>query len=75
VQEALIRALSAWEDDAPSDPEGWLITVSWRAFIDMARSDAARRDREIRRGTIRPPISCRAPTTPCTSTSCVPIPN
>jgi RNA polymerase sigma factor (sigma-70 family) len=48
VQEALIRALSSWEDDAPSDPEGWLITVSWRAFLDMARSDAARRDREAR---------------------------
>jgi RNA polymerase sigma factor (sigma-70 family) len=48
VQEALIRALSAWEDDAPSDPEGWLITVAWRAFIDLARSDAARRDREVR---------------------------
>ena len=48
VQEALIRALSAWQDDAPADPEGWLITVSWRAFLDMARSDAARRDREVR---------------------------
>jgi RNA polymerase sigma factor (sigma-70 family) len=54
VQEALIRALSAWEDDAPSDPEGWLITVSWRAFIDMARSDAARRDRETRFDTDPP---------------------
>jgi predicted RNA polymerase sigma factor len=50
VQEAVIRALSAWEDDAPSDPEGWLITVSWRAFIDMARSASARRDREVRVG-------------------------
>jgi len=48
VQEALIRALSAWEVDAPSDPEGWLITVSWRAFVDMARSDTARLDREVR---------------------------
>src|SRR5258705_5124174 len=48
VQEALIRALAVWEDDAPSDPEGWLITVSWRAFIDTARSDTARRDREVR---------------------------
>jgi predicted RNA polymerase sigma factor len=48
VQEALIRTLSAWEDDAPSDPEGWLITLAWRAFIDMARSDSARRDREVR---------------------------
>ena len=54
VQEAVLRALSAWEDDAPSDPEGWLITVSWRAFIDMARSDAARRDREVRFGSDPP---------------------
>jgi RNA polymerase sigma factor (sigma-70 family) len=48
VQEAVIRALSAWEHDPPSDPEGWLITVSWRAFIDMARSATARREREAR---------------------------
>ena len=54
VQEAVIRALSAWEDDAPSDPAGWLITVSWRVFIDMARSDAARRDREVRFGSNPP---------------------
>jgi predicted RNA polymerase sigma factor len=54
VQEALTRALSAWEGEAPSDPEGWLITVSWRAFIDIARSDAARRDREVRFGSDPP---------------------
>jgi RNA polymerase sigma factor (sigma-70 family) len=54
VQEALIRAISTWQDDAPSDPEGWLITVSWRAFIDMVRSDAARRDREVRFGSDPP---------------------
>jgi RNA polymerase sigma factor (sigma-70 family) len=48
VQEALIRAVSAWEDEPPSDPKGWLITVAWRAFLDLARSDAARRDREVR---------------------------
>jgi len=48
VQEALLRALSAWEDDPPADPAGWLITVAWRAFLDMTRSDAARRDREQR---------------------------
>jgi RNA polymerase sigma factor (sigma-70 family) len=48
VQEALIRASSAWEDELPSDPKAWLITVAWRAFVDLARSDAARRDREIR---------------------------
>src|SRR5438309_11009163 len=48
VQEALIRALSAWQDELPSDPKGWLITVAWRAFVDLARSDSARRDREVR---------------------------
>ena len=51
---ALLRALSGWGDEAPSDPQGWLITVSWRAFIDMARSDAARRDREVRFGSDPP---------------------
>ncbi|MEZ5410361.1 MAG: DUF6596 domain-containing protein [Acidimicrobiales bacterium] len=50
VQEALIRALPAWERERPSEPEGWLITVAWRAFIDMARSDTARRGREDRVG-------------------------
>lgn len=54
VQEALIRALSAWGDELPADPTGWLITVAWRAFLDMARSDAARRDREVRFDTDRP---------------------
>jgi RNA polymerase sigma factor (sigma-70 family) len=48
VQEALIRALSAWEHDTPADPTGWLVTVAWRAFLDMTRSDTARRDREVR---------------------------
>ena len=37
VQEALIRALAAWDDDPPSDPTAWLVTVAWRAFIDMTR--------------------------------------
>ncbi|HMG42066.1 MAG TPA: DUF6596 domain-containing protein [Acidimicrobiales bacterium] len=48
VQEALIRALSTWKDDPPADPTGWLITVAWRAFLDSARSEASRRDREVR---------------------------
>ena len=47
VQEALIRAHRTWQDEVPSDPKGWLITVAWRALLDMARSDAARRDREV----------------------------
>jgi RNA polymerase sigma factor (sigma-70 family) len=54
VQEALIRALSAWGDDAPADPSGWLVTVAWRAFLDMARSESARRDREVRYDTEPP---------------------
>jgi RNA polymerase sigma factor (sigma-70 family) len=48
VQEALIRALSAWRQDPPADPQGWLITVAWRAFLDLARSDTTRRAREER---------------------------
>jgi len=51
VQEALIRALAAWEDDPPADPTGWLVTVAWRAFLDIARSESARRDREVRYDT------------------------
>jgi RNA polymerase sigma factor (sigma-70 family) len=54
VQEALIRAVPAWEEELPSDPKGWLITVAWRAFVDLARSDAARRDREVRVDTEPP---------------------
>ena len=55
VQEALIRALTAWNDEYPSDRVGWLITVAWRVFLDMTRSDAARRDRELRLDTEPPP--------------------
>ena len=55
VQEALIRALSAGGDGMPADPRGWLITVAWRAFLDMARSDVARRSREVRFDTDPPP--------------------
>lgn len=48
VQEALIRAVGSWGDAAPSDPFAWLVTVAWRAFLDQARSETARRDREVR---------------------------
>ena len=48
VQEALVRALAVWEDDPPRDPAAWLVTVSWRAFLDMVRSDTARTAREAR---------------------------
>jgi predicted RNA polymerase sigma factor len=48
VQEALVKALASWGDEMPAEPQGWLITVAWRAFLDMTRSDASRRDREVR---------------------------
>ncbi|UGT59208.1 RNA polymerase sigma factor [Nocardia asteroides] len=48
VQEALIRAVETWPARPPADPKGWLITTAWRCFLDFARSDAARRDREVR---------------------------
>ena len=48
VQEALVRALAAWQRERPADPTGWLVTTAWRAFLDLARSDSARRDREVR---------------------------
>jgi RNA polymerase sigma factor (sigma-70 family) len=48
VQEALLRAHSSWPSQPPSDPQGWLVTVAWRVFLDMARSEAARRAREVR---------------------------
>src|SRR5437764_6056595 len=54
VQEALVRALSAWGHESPTDATAWLFTVAWRAFLDMARADAARRDREVRLDTEPP---------------------
>ena len=55
VQEALIRALAAWKEELPADRKGWLVTVAWRAFLDLARSDSARRDREVRVDSSPPP--------------------
>ncbi|MCV7282134.1 RNA polymerase subunit sigma-24 [Mycolicibacterium flavescens] len=48
VQEALISAVETWPHTMPSDPTGWLITAAWRRFIDLTRSEAARRRRETR---------------------------
>src|SRR5262249_35020368 len=47
VQEALIRALETWPEDPPLDPKGWLIAVAWRKFIDTARAEQSRRQREL----------------------------
>ncbi|SHN47213.1 RNA polymerase sigma factor [Cryptosporangium aurantiacum] len=46
VQDALIEAVRGWPDDPPRDPQGWLVTVAWRKFLDAARADASRRQRE-----------------------------
>jgi RNA polymerase sigma factor (sigma-70 family) len=48
VQEALLRAVETWPSLRPDDPKGWLITTAWRRFVDLTRSDTARRSRELR---------------------------
>ena len=42
VQEALVEAVRSWPDDPPRDPKGWLVTVAWRRFLDVVRSETAR---------------------------------
>ncbi len=51
VQEALVRAWETWPSRQPDDPKGWLITTAWRRFLDVTRSDVARRSREVRVST------------------------
>lgn len=48
VQEALVEAVRVWPEDPPRDPQGWLVTVAWRKFLDTTRADASRRRREER---------------------------
>ncbi|MFC8936312.1 RNA polymerase sigma factor [Rhodococcus sp. NPDC057135] len=47
VQDALLEAVRVWPENPPRDPKGWLVTVAWRRFLDVIRSDAARRKREF----------------------------
>jgi RNA polymerase sigma factor (sigma-70 family) len=47
VQEALVKALQTWPADPPRDAEGWLVTVSWRRYLDLRRSERARQGREV----------------------------
>lgn len=54
VQEAQLQAALTWPDRPPTDPKGWLVTVAWRKFLDLTRSEAARRERE-RRVEVEPP--------------------
>jgi predicted RNA polymerase sigma factor len=46
VQDALVEAVRVWPGDPPRDPQGWLITVGWRRFLDGTRADVSRRRRE-----------------------------
>jgi RNA polymerase sigma factor (sigma-70 family) len=48
VQEALLAAAQQWPvDGIPDNPRSWLITVASRRRIELLRSDAARRKREL----------------------------
>ncbi|MGK8507752.1 RNA polymerase sigma factor [Nocardia asiatica] len=47
VQEAVIRALELWPRERPDNPKAWLISVAWRKFLDAARAETARREREL----------------------------
>ncbi|MBK9560290.1 MAG: RNA polymerase subunit sigma-24 [Candidatus Microthrix sp.] len=51
VQEAAIKALAAWDEDRPANPTAWLITVAWRSYLDLVRSQSARSGRELRVAT------------------------
>ncbi|WP_019203196.1 RNA polymerase sigma factor [Tsukamurella sp. 1534] len=46
VQEALIEALRTWQSRPPSEPKGWLVSVAWRRYLDVVRSESSRRRRE-----------------------------
>ncbi|WP_009883186.1 RNA polymerase sigma factor [Brevibacterium aurantiacum] len=48
VQDALIEALRSWPSDPPRDRRGWLVTVAWRKFLDIVRSERSRMKREER---------------------------
>ncbi|MGY1720079.1 RNA polymerase sigma factor [Blastococcus sp. SYSU DS0552] len=48
VQEALLEAVRVWPENPPRDPQGWLVTVAWRKFLDATRAETSRRQRELR---------------------------
>ena len=50
VQEALVEAWRTFGDGSsapPRDLKGWLVTVAWRRFLDVVRSESARQRREV----------------------------
>ncbi|HKA67950.1 MAG TPA: DUF6596 domain-containing protein [Actinomycetes bacterium] len=49
VQEALVSASLHWpQQGTPDNPRGWLIQTASRKLVDRVRSEAARRQREVR---------------------------
>jgi RNA polymerase sigma factor (sigma-70 family) len=54
VQEALVKAIQTWPADPPRDVKGWLVTASWRKYLDLSRSERARHGREVALG-LEPP--------------------
>ena len=48
VQDALVEAVRVWPHDPPHNPQGWLVTVAWRKFLDTVRADTFRQQREVR---------------------------
>ncbi|MFI0895688.1 RNA polymerase sigma factor [Streptomyces sp. NPDC020983] len=55
VQDALVEAVRVWPGGQPRDPQGWLVTVAWRRFLDATRAEGARRRREERVDREPPP--------------------
>jgi RNA polymerase sigma factor (sigma-70 family) len=54
VQEALVEAWRTFgapgsvdRAEPPRDLKGWLVTVAWRRFLDVVRSETARQRREV----------------------------
>jgi RNA polymerase sigma factor (sigma-70 family) len=60
VQDALVEAVRGWADDPPRDAKGWLISVSWRKFLDATRSETSRRRRELLVDNEPPPAPAEA---------------
>ena len=50
VQDALVEAVRTWPQAPPANPRAWLVTVAQRRLVDVRRSEAARRRRELARG-------------------------
>lgn len=73
VHEAVIIALTRWPDEPPRDPTAWLVTTAWHEFIDMTRSNTARRAREERVVAEPRPGRPRESTTHSRCTCCAPI--